>query len=430
MKYLALLVLAFSTCFAKETEITLWHAFDGFLVEKFSEIIDEFNAQSSRSKVTLVQKDNYQVVYKEGMEAQFEGKGPQILQVYEVATLTMMLDEKAYIPVGDLMEKYDHQFDPDVYIDAVRRFYSAPNGKMLSLPWNVSTGILYYNKDAFKKAGLDPDDPPRTWPELERAAIALKKQGYVGFTTAWPAAYHLEHISSWHDLPFASHKNGFGGLKARLNFHKGPAVFHLSKVVEWSKKGLFSYSGRYTAEPESRFTSGECAILMQGANRLPLLQRKADFEIGVGYIPYWPHLIDRPANMNIGGASLWALSGFSDDEYEAIADLFVYLSSTEVQAKWHEATGYLPVTHATYYHCKKKGFYKTHKAAEIAVLEVLENAPSDHSHGVRLGNYLEVRNSIIDQIESALSGEVSAEDALKKAAEEGNDLLESYEKSH
>lgn len=130
--------------------------FRWFFGEKFSEIIDEFNAQSSRPKVALVQKDNYQVVYEEGMEAHFEGKGPQILQVYEVATLTMMLDEKAYIPIGDSMEKYDHQFDPDVYIDAVRRFYSAPNGKMLSLPWNVSTGILYYNKDAFKKQDLIP----------------------------------------------------------------------------------------------------------------------------------------------------------------------------------------------------------------------------------------------------------------------------------
>ncbi|MCB1110270.1 MAG: extracellular solute-binding protein [Chlamydiia bacterium] len=411
-------------------DIELWHALDGFLEEKLSELVEEFNAQGGHPRIQLVQKENYKVVYEEGIAAHRQGRGPQILQVYEVATLSMMLDEKTYIPVGDLMQKYHYRFDPDVYIDVVRKFYSAPNGQMLSLPWNVSTGVLYYNKRAFVEAGLDPESPPRTWPEVERAAKALKKQRYIGFTTAWPVAYHLEHVCCWHDLPYATQQNGFLGLGARLLFHQGEVKFHLKKVAEWSRKGLFSYSGRYAVEPERRFAEGECAILLQGSNRLPILKKQCDFEIGVGSTPYWPHLIDQPANLNIGGASFWVMKGFSEEEYRGIAAFFAFLSSPEVQAAWHQSTGYLPITDAAYYLTKKKGFYETHPAAEIAVLEVLRNSPTEHSFGMRLGNYVEVREVITDHLEKAFSGEETAEEALNRAAIEGNRLLEAFEKDH
>ena len=181
-------------------EIVMVHAFEGFLEEKFSEIVKEFNEKFDHHRVKLQQAKNYKEAYEEGMAAHKKGKGPHVLQVYEVATLSMMLQEENYIPIGDLLNQYQSHFDPDRYIDVVRKFYSAPNGKMLSLPWNASTGVLFYNKTAFKKAGLDPEKPPATWPELEKMGKKLYQAGYSGFTTAWPAAYHLEHLSCWHDI--------------------------------------------------------------------------------------------------------------------------------------------------------------------------------------------------------------------------------------
>lgn len=409
-------------------EIVVLHAFDGFLEEKFSEIVEEFNEKFDHHRIKLQQAKNYKEAYEEGMIAHKKGKGPHVLQVYEVATLSMMLQEENYIPIGDLLNQYQSHFDPDRYIDVVRKFYSAPNGKMLSLPWNASTGVLFYNKTAFKKAGLDPEKPPATWPEFEKMGKKLYQAGYNGFTTAWPAAYHLEHLSCWHDIPFATHRNGFDGIKARLECVHMGQKFHIQKVAEWSRKGIFSYSGRYTEEPERRFAEGECAILLQGANRLPLLQKKCDFEIGVGFIPYWPHLTEKPHTLNIGGSSFWVLKGFSKEEYKIIAQFFIYLSSVDVQKKWHQATGYLPITNEAYFETKKEGFYKTHRAAEIAILEVLENQPTDHSWGVRLGNYVEVRDVLIDYLEKAFTGELSAEEALNQGITEGNKLLEEFEK--
>lgn len=428
MKILRVLFLALFSLKLFGMEIVMVHAFDGFLEEKFSEIVEEFNQKPDHLKIKLKQVKNYKVAYEEGLIAHKKGEGPHILQVYEVATLSMMLEEENYVPIGDLLSKYQSHFNPDLYIDVVRKFYSAPNGNMLSLPWNASTGVLFYNKTAFEKAGLDPEKPPATWPELEKMGERLHQVGYYGYTTAWPAAYHLEHVSCWHDIPFATHHNGFDGIGARLQCFQSGQKFHVGKVAEWSQKGIFSYSGRYTEEPERRFAAGECAILLQGANRLPLLQRRCDFEIGVGFIPYWPHLTEKPHTLNIGGSSFWVLKGFSDEEYKTIADFLIYLSSVEVQKKWHQATGYLPITNEAYFETKKEGFYQNHKAAEIAILEVLGNPPTEYSWGVRLGNYVKVRDILIDHLEKAFTGEMSAEEALDQGVIEGNKLLEAFEK--
>jgi sn-glycerol 3-phosphate transport system substrate-binding protein len=301
---------------------------------------------------------------------------------------------------------------------------------MFSLPWNASTGIMFYNKDAFKEAGLDPEHPPKTWLELEQAGVQLVNAGYTGFVTAWPAAYHLEHVCSWHNLPFATYENGFCGLGARLNFNGPYEIRHLSKLVQWQKEGIFSYQGRFTNEPEQFFTNGKCAILLQGANRFPMLKKALAHPIGVGFMPYWPDVPGAPYRLNIGGSSFWAISGFEEELYRGIAHFFAYLSLPEVQAYWHQQTGYLPITEAAYYLSKKKGFYEKNPAAEIAVLEVMNQKRTPYTKGIRLGNYPVIRDKIIDYLEKALKGEMTPKEALDKAVEEGNFLLEKFEQEN
>lgn len=428
-KLLAILLISIGIT-AHATDLVLWHAFDGVLGEIFTEIVEDFNHHSGTYKIIPVKKKNLKEVFEGGIDAYSQGNAPHILQVYEVATLTAMMMPDTFLPVDDLMNKFHKKFDPAVYIDVVRSFYSNPDGKMMSFPWNASTGILYYNKNAFSSAGLDPNKPPVTWDDLENYAMALLKKGYIGFTTAWPAAYHLEHLSCWHNLPFATENNGFGGLSTRFNFNDAKRVFHISKVSDWQKRGLFQYAGRFTEEPEKLFTDGKCAILLQGANRLPILKQKANFPIGVGFMPYWPELAEHPYNLNIGGSSFWVFSGFNEKEYRGIVQFFEYLSSTEVQAFWHQKTGYLPITDAAYYLTKKKGFYKDHPAAEIAVLEVMQRTPTPYSQGMRFGDYVTIRDLFVDFLEKAFTGQTGAKDALDQAVKEGNILLEKFEKEN
>lgn len=412
------------------TEIQLWHGFDGPLEKYFVEIVEDFNHHSGNYKIVPVKKGNYKEVVEKGLEAFKTKQHPHILQVYEVATLTMMYTPEVFVPVDKLMYTFHKKFDPDVYIDAVRSFYSTSDGKMLSFPWNASTGILFYNKDAFAKAGLNIEKAPKTWEEMEETCQKLVALGYKGFTTAWPAGYHLEHFSCWHNLPLSTLGNGFDGLATRFVFNSPERVFHITKLAEWQKNGIFHYSGRLGAEPENLFTTGKCAILLQGANRLPLLKNQANFPIGVGFMPYWTSIVQKPYNLNIGGASFWVMAGFSQEEYRGIVQFFEYLSSTEIQAYWHQKTGYLPITDAAYYLTKKKGFYKDNLAAEIAVLEVMASKPTPYTRGIRVGSYIEIRDMIIDNLEKAFSGEVAPKEALDNAVKTGNQMLEAFEKSH
>lgn len=425
LKLICILAAAAIPLFAK-TEIVIWHAFEGFLENKFAEIVDDFNFQSESYVVKLENKGNYTEVFNKGLEAYEKGEQPHILQVYEVATQTMMLKPEMFVPVDELMQHFFRKFDPAVYIDAVREFYSS-NGKMRSLPWNASTGILFYNKEAFAKAGVDPNQPPKTWDEVREVGKKLVDAGYKGFTTAWPAAYHLEHVSSWHNLPFATHENGFGGLSARLNFNGPTQIRHLSNLIEWQKEGIFSYQGRFVSEPEAFFKEQKCGILLQGANRYALL--KGNFPIGVGFMPHYPDVDGAPHRLNIGGSSFWILSGFDESVLRGIAQFFNYLSLPEIQSYWHEQTGYLPITEAAYYLTKKRGYYKNNPASEIAVLEVMNGKNTPYTKGIRLGNYTNIREEIINSIERALDGELTAEQALNEAVSKGNKLLSEFEKA-
>jgi sn-glycerol 3-phosphate transport system substrate-binding protein len=431
MKKLFLLTLLFffftTTLFSKE--IVFWHGFEGFIYEKFAEIVDDFNHQSGSYQIKLVHKGNLTEVYNRGLKAFEEGHPPHILQVYEIATQTMMLRPEVYRPVDELMRFYFKKFDSDVYIDAVREFYSLDK-KMSSLPWNASTGILFYNKAAFKKAGLDPERPPKTWEELEKSGIKLVGAGYQGFVTAWPAAYHVEYISAWHNLPFSTYDNGFGGLKARLNFNGPYHLRHLSKLVQWQKEGIFKYEGRFTTEPEKSFTDGKSAMLLQGSNRFPMLKKGSPHPIGVGFMPYWADIPGSPYRLTIGGSSFWVMTGFDEETYRGIAHFLAYLSLPEVQTYWHQQTGYLPITEAAYHLAKKKGFYEKNPAAEIAVLEVMNNKNTPYTKGIRLGNYVVIREKIIDNLEKALSGECTPKEALDQAVTEGNQLLAQFEEEH
>src|SRR5690606_37588688 len=100
---------------------------------------------------------------------------------------------------------------------------------MLSLPFNSSTPVLYYNKTAFAKAGLDPEQPPRTWPELEEAARTIIAAGAApcGFTTGWPSWLQLENLSALHNVPFATQENGFAGFDTELTIDQPLHLRHV-----------------------------------------------------------------------------------------------------------------------------------------------------------------------------------------------------------
>lgn len=179
------------------TEIQWWHAMTGPLNDKVNELANKFNASQSEYKVVPVFKGSYDETLVAGVAAFRAGNAPHILQVFEVGTATMMNAKGAIKPVSAVMKDAGEAFDPKSYIPAVAGYYTTNKGEMLSFPFNSSTTVFYYSRDAFKHAGLDENKPPKTWPELFADAQKLKDSGNkCAFTTDWQGWVQLESFSA------------------------------------------------------------------------------------------------------------------------------------------------------------------------------------------------------------------------------------------
>ena len=411
------------------TEIQWWHAMGGELGEKVNEIAEGFNASQSDYVLKPVYKGNYTETMTAAIAAFRAKQQPHIVQVFEVGTASMMSAKGAIKPVYQLMQESGESFDPKDYLSAVTGYYTDAQGNMLSMPFNSSTPVLYYNKDAFAKAGLDASKAPATWPEVEEAAKKLQAAGYpCGFTTGWQSWVQLENFSAWHNVPFATKANGFGGFDTELAFNSPLHVKHIGTLASWQKSKIFDYGGR-RSDSAPKFYNQECAMYMNSSAAYAGVKANAkDFEFGVGQLPYWPE-VGKPQNSIIGGATLWVLGGHPDEEYKGVAKFFTYLSSAEVQADWHQFTGYLPITHAAAKLTKEQGFYAKNPGTDVAIMQMTGAEPTENSKGLRLGNFVQIRDVINEELEAIWNGSKTAEQGLNDAVERGNALLRKFEKT-
>jgi sn-glycerol 3-phosphate transport system substrate-binding protein len=405
-------------------EIQWWHSMTGALGDWLTNFAKDFNASQKEYRVNPVFKGTYDESYAATIAAYRAGNAPHIVQIFEVGTATMMAS-KAIKPVGEVMKQAGVNFDPKAYVPAVAGYYTSAKGEMLSFPFNSSTTVLYYNKDMFKKNGLG-DKAPATWPEVALAAAKLKGGGEkCGFSPAWQSWTQLESFSTWHNTQFATKNNGFGGMDARLAFNSPLHVRHIENLQNMTKQGLMSYSGRRT-EAEAKFWTGECGMLTSSSAAYAGIKRNAKFDFGIAPLPYYPDVPGAPQNTVIGGASLWVMAGKKADEYKGVAKFFEFLSNAELQAKSHQATGYLPITAKSYDITKASGFYEKNPGTDVSVKQMIVKT-TDKSRGIRLGNMVQIRGVIDEELEGIWAGKKDAKAGLDAAVKRGNEILEKFE---
>jgi sn-glycerol 3-phosphate transport system substrate-binding protein len=412
------------------TDIMWWHAMSGELGRQLEKLAADFNASQSEYRIVPSYKGNYTETVTAAIFAFRSRQQPAIVQVNEIATATMMAARGAIYPAFELMRDQSEAFSPAAYLPAVTGYYADAAGNMLSFPFNASTPILYYNKNLFRAAGLDPEIAPKTWPEVGAAAKRLRASGVAcGFTTSWPSWINVENFSAFHNLPISTRANGFEGLDAVLNFNNPAMVRHIAQLAEWQTTKVFDYSGRgTTAEP--RFQNGECGIFMGSSATRADIMANSKFEIGYGMLPYWPDVEGAPQNTSIGGATLWVLRDRPPAEYKGVAKFFGFLSKPEIQAAWHQNTGYLPITQAAFDLTRAQGFYDRNPGTAISIEQITLKPPTENSRGVRLGSFVLVRDVIDDELEQAFSGKKSAQAAMDSAVERGNRLLRQFERAN
>ena len=428
---LAASILATAAAAQAQTEIQWWHSMTAVNNEWVNDLAREFNASQKDYKIVPTFKGSYPESMTASIAAFRSGNAPHILQVFEVGTATMMASKGVTVPVGKVMKDAGADFNPAGYIPAVAGYYTAPNGQMLSMPFNSSTTVFYYNKDAFKKAGLNPDAPPKTWPEVFEATKKLKASGHsCPMTLAWMGWTQLESFSTWHNVEFATEKNGLSanGYKARLKINSPLHVRHFDNLAKLAKNGEFVYKGR-NADAQASFTSGECAMIQTSSGYYGDVAKNAKFGYGITSMPYYPDVKGAPQNTVIGGASLWVMSGKKAEEYKGVAKFFEFISQTKVQAASHQRTGYLPITIAAYELTNASGFYQRHPGTDVAVNQMVRKV-TDLSRGIRLGNYVQIRTIEDEETEQIWSGKKTPKEALDAIVSRGNELLARFEKSY
>ena len=423
------LASAFSLAAQAQTDIQWWHSMTAVNGEWVNDLAKEFNASQKDYRIVPTYKGSYDESMTAAVAAFRAGNAPHILQVFEVGTATMMASKGAIVPVGKVMSDAGQAFDPKAYIPAVAGYYTAPSGQMLSFPFNSSTTVFYYNKDAFKAAGLDTDKAPATWPEVALAAAKLKANGHkCPISISWQGWTQLESFSAWHNVEFATKQNGLAGLDARMKVNSDLHVRHIDNLANMAKQGLFVYKGRGNV-PEASFVSGECAMTTTSSGFYGNVKKNAKFAFGLAPLPHYPDVPGAPQNTVIGGASLWVMAGKKAEEYKGVAKFFGFVSSPSVQSASHQRTGYLPITMAAFQLTEKSGFYKQNPGTDVAVNQMIRKV-TDKSRGIRLGNYVQIRAIEDEELEQVWAGKKTAKEALDNIVKRGDEMLVRFEKAN
>ena len=411
-----------------QTEINFWHAMGGALGEKVEEIATDFNEMQDEFKVVPTYKGNYTENMTAAIAAFRAGEQPHIVQVFEVGTATMMAAQGAVKPVYEVMGNADIDWDADAYLPAVKSYYTTPEGQLLSLPFNSSTPVMWYNKDMLDAAGVE--EVPQTWDDMFAAAEKLKANGAdCAFSFGWQSWVMLENYLAWHDEPIGTQQNGFAGLDTEFVFNESTDLTELlQRIADSQADGMFKYGGR-RGDSLPLFTTGECAMWMNSSAYYAGISEQAEFEFGQAMLPVNTAVRDEAQNSIIGGATLWVLEGHDDAEYQGVAEFFNYMSTPEVQADWHQSSGYVPITTAAYELSKEQGFYDENPGTDVAVTQMTRNEPTANSKGIRLGSFDQIRGIIDEELEGVWAGDKSAQEALDSAKERGDQLLRRFERA-
>jgi len=410
-----------------QTQIEWWHAHGGQLGETVNAIAEKFNASQSDVVLTPVYKGGYEDTLTSVIAAFRAGEQPNIVQVFDAGAATIIGAKGAVIPAEDLMTQAGVDFDANDYISGVRYFYADSDGKMVGMPFNSSTPILYYNIEALEKAGVEP---PKTWEEFEQIAPKIVEAGYTPLAQSHSPWIWTENFFSRHNIPFATNNNGFDGSNGTKILINNDAIkSHFTAAKEWLDKGWYAYYGASWGDNQTPFENGDVAMWLGSSGSFGGLLNSTEFEFSATYLPYWERITTEPTSTFIGGAALFALTGKSDEENLATAQFFKFLSEPETQLFWHQSTGYVPITSAAYDLAKEQGYYEEKPQAEVGILQL--SLPSgEFSKGYRMGFYVQIRDVMTREYGRIFAGETDVDSAFEVIEEEANKLLERFAKTN
>ncbi|NLH00117.1 MAG: ABC transporter substrate-binding protein [Chloroflexi bacterium] len=400
-------------------QITFWHAMSGSREEVINGLAERFNQTQTQYQVIPEYTGSYAETLTKALAAYRSGTPPTIVQVYEVGTRTM-LDSGAIIPVHTLNKG---EVDWADIVQPIMKYYSV-DGQLYCMPFNSSTAMLYYNKDMFVAAGLDPEKPPKTWAEVEEYSMKIMEAGAAtgGFSMGWPA-WIMEQMFATHNQLFANQDNGRSGLATELYLNSDFGVKVLTEWKRMAEEGVLVYGGREYAANDP-FLAKQFPFLFQSTSSLGGILKSAEFEVGTAFLPRFEGY--EMGNSVVGGGCLWLMDKATPEQQAGAWEFFKYINSVDETIAWHKGTGYFPATNTAYEKLKSDGWFEEEPNHVTAFDQILSGIDSPAANGVLLGNFVQIRDIVGAAIEESVVNGVDPKTALDKATAEANQVLQDY----
>jgi len=430
----ALLALSSPAFAGGQTKIDFWYGNSGHISEVVQQVCKNFNDSQQDYTVVCTSQGSYAAAVQNTIAAYRAGQQPTIVQVFDVGTLDLMLSD-AYYPASKLMADEGYKVDWNDYLPGIRGYYATSKGEMYSFPFNSSTALLYWNKDAFQKIGKTA--APATWEEAAEDMKALKAAGYAcpfGFDiTADESWQFLEQFSAVNNEPLATKDNGYGGLDTELVFNKTKFVKYVTDLKSWYDQGLAVIKDEQAGQDMvAAFASGDCQMILTsvGDHGTVGSTAKPGMNWSVAMLPVYEG-VKRHSSL-VGGASLWVLAGKSKEEYKAAAAFLNFIGQPEQALFWSTNTGYIPVKKTGYDYMVAHGFYDDpkYKGREIAIASLTASDELSATHGTRMGGFLQIRNEVANGWQAIFANKVSVQEGIDGMVERGNAILRRFEATY
>ena len=429
---LALVALA-GGAFAQESKIKVeyWYGLSGQLGDAVQGTCDRFNASQTTYEINCVGQDGYANAVQNTIAAFRAGQHPTLVQAYDAGTADLMMSGEFY-PVSKMMQDYNIEIDWDDYFPGISNYYASSTGELYSMPFNSSTPVMYFNTADLAAAGIDT--APATWEDFEAALKAIKASGKECSFAYEPSSWiDMEQFSMAHGVPIATNNNGYDGLDSEYVYNTTVHVKHMENIKRWYDEDLLEIrTTQGGLNARDSFAQGECSFYFGSVASHAAVGLLVDEKFGwdVAMIPVYKGTERK--NTVVGGASLWVLSGKSDDEYRGAAEYLKFLATPESEEWWVSNTGYIPVTKTGFDALNAKGFYDKapYKGRELALQSLTYTEPGPLTRGIRLGGFIQARSEWTNEVQAALQGEKTMQEALDTAASRTNDVLAKFARTY
>ncbi len=425
-------VAAAGTATAQERiKFEYWYGLSGQLGDVVAQTCDRFNASQDTYEIVCIGQDGYANAVQNTIAAFRADQHPTIVQAYDAGTADLMMSGEFY-PVSQMMADFGIEIDWDDYFPGIANYYASSTGELFSMPFNSSTPVLYFNMEHYANAGIE--NPPETWEQFEEALVALNAAGqeceYAYAPSTW---IDLEQFSMAHGIPIATNNNGYDGLDSELVYNTTLHVKHMENIKRWLDEDLLEIrTSQGGLNSRDSFSQGECTHYFGSIASHQAVTNLVDgnFQWDVTMIP----VFEGTERMNtvVGGASLWVLSKKSDEEYQGAAEYLKFLATIESEKFWSANTGYIPVTKTGFDALMAEGFYDNppYKGREIALESLTYTEPGPLTRGIRLGGFIQIRSEWVNEVQAALQGEKTMQEALDTAVERGNGILAKFARTY